>query len=120
MEKYCFGLWRELNPGDISMNQKIEKRSPVLENMEHQAFLKGYNKAYFESYIEGYVESYLETAECKLKVLNDIAMDSNNDLTLEELSNKCGFDVDEILTLKVNQRTIAKLLISLMKSLDYI
>lgn len=45
-------------------------------------------------------------------------MDSNNDLTVEELSNKCGFDVDEILTLRVNQRTIAKLFISLMKSLD--
>ena len=100
------------------MNQKIEKRSPVLENMGRQAFLKGYNKAYFESYVEGYVESFLETAEYKLKVLNDIAMDSNNDLTVEELSNKCGFDVDEILTLRVNQRTIAKLFISLMKALD--
>ena len=109
-----------INYGDIIMSQEIKKRSPVLENMERQAFLKAYNKAYFESYIEGYIEGYLKTVEYKLKILNVLAIDPRNDLTVEELSDKFGFDVDEILTLEVNQRRLAKLFISLMKSLNYI
>ena len=84
--------------GLIGLKSISEKRSQVLDNMERQGFLKGRTQGITLGKIEGRTEGRTEgISEGKLDILNAWANDSNSNVTVEELAERFGFTVDEIL-----------------------
>lgn len=83
----------------IGLRQVMKKRSPVLDAMERQGVLKGRKQG-----IEIGEEKGIEIGEEKgiLKVLKDLANDSSNEKTVEELAEKYGYTVDEILNANID------------------
>ena len=67
------------------------KRSPVLDAMERQGFLKGRKQGIKQGLKEGIKEGRKEGI---IKVLKDLA---NNGTPIDELAEKYGYTVDEIL-----------------------
>lgn len=83
----------------IGLRQVMKKRSPVLDAMERQGVLKGRKQG-----IKIGEEKGIEIGEEKgiLKVLKDLANDSSNEKTVEELAEKYGYTVDEILNANID------------------
>ena len=75
-----------------------EKRSPVLDNMERQGFLKGRTQGITLGKIEGRTEGISEgISKGELNILNALANDPDCGFTVEELAERFGFSVEEIL-----------------------
>ena len=73
---------------------EMKKRSPVLDNMERQGFLKGRK--------EGIKKGRKEEKENILKALNELANDPTNNITAEELAKKLGYKTDKIINANKN------------------
>ena len=91
----------------IGLRQVMKKRSPVLDAMERQGVLKGRKqgiKIGEEKGIKMGEEKGIEIGEEKgiLKVLKDLANESSNEKTVEELAEKYGYTVDEILNANID------------------
>ena len=91
----------------IGLRQVMKKRSPVLDAMERQGVLKGRKqgiKMGEEKGIKMGEEKGIEIGEEKgiLKVLKDLANESSNEKTVEELAEKYGYTVDEILNANID------------------
>lgn len=70
----------------IRMEEDMEKRNPVLAAMERQGVLKGRKECRKECIDEG-----------TLRVLNQLVNDSSNNYSVEQLAEKFGYSVEEIL-----------------------
>ena len=81
----------------IGLRQVMKKRSPVLDAMERQGVIKGKKQGIEIGEKRGIEIGKKET----LNVLKDLANDSSNNLTVEELAKRYGYSVDEILNTNI-------------------